>query len=151
MVFGQLLQGAKNFFGNAASSVGNFFGNAANTIKDTVKKNFDRLGSDGAFLAPGGYNYCGPGNPLQNGQPKNGTDAACRVHDYEYSAFAKNKDKLSPDDLKRMVRESDHKLIDAINRSGDNDIGSWGSKALIHGKMKLEDWGILNHNLFVNE
>lgn len=131
MVFGQIFNAAQNIFGSA-------------------KRHFNNWMS-GPKLAPGGYNYCGPGNPLENGEPKNATDAACKVHDYEYTAMAKNRDKMSKEDLHRMIRESDHKLIDAIDRSGDNDLGSFLSRNLIKAKTKLEDWGIMNPEQFVVE
>lgn len=131
MVFGQLFNSAKNFYGTVKNKVSNWM--------------------QGPKLAPGGYNYCGPGNPLENGEPKNATDAACKVHDYEYTAFAKNKDKMSKSDLHRMIRESDHKLIDAIDRSGNNDIGAFLSRNLIKAKTRLEDWGIMNPEQFVVE
>jgi len=131
MVFGSIFNSAKNVFGDLKNRVSNWM--------------------KGPKLAPGGYNYCGPGNPLENGPAKNATDSACKVHDYEYTAIAKNKDKMSKDDFHRMIRESDHKLIDAIDRSGDSDIGSFLSRNLIKAKTKLEDWGILNPDLFVVE
>jgi len=131
MVFGQLFNSAKNFFGNVGNQISNWM--------------------KGPKLAPGGYNYCGPGNPLENGRTKNATDAACKVHDYEYTAFAKNKDNISKADLHRMIRESDHKLVDSIDRSGDSDIGSKLSKFFINGKMKLEDLGFLSPETFVKE
>jgi hypothetical protein len=131
MVFGQLFNSAQNLFGSLKNKVTNWM--------------------SGATLAPGGYNYCGPGNPLENGSPKNATDSACKVHDYEYTALAKNKDKISKNDLNRMIRESDNKLIDSIDRAGDNDLGALMSKYLIMGKNKLEDWNLLNPDLFVKQ
>lgn len=35
------------------------------------------------LLIPG-YKYCGPGNPIPNGQPINSLDEACMRHDYRY-------------------------------------------------------------------
>jgi hypothetical protein len=32
-----------------------------------------------------GYNYCGPGNKLDNGEPTCATDAACKRHDQAYT------------------------------------------------------------------
>lgn len=135
MVFGQVFNTIKN-------KAGSFFGAVNHTAKNWM---------NGFHSAPGYYRYCGDGNPLENGEPINATDSACRVHDYEYSAMAKNKDKISKDDLHRMVRESDNKLVDAINRSGDSDLGSLMSKYMIKGKMKLEDWGLLSPDKFVVE
>lgn len=131
MVFGQLFNSAQNLFGSLKNKVSNWM--------------------SGPKLAPGNYRYCGPGNPLENGEPKNATDSACKVHDYEYTALAKNKDKISKNDLHRMIRESDNKLIDSIDRAGDNDLGSTLSKYFIMGKNKLEDWGIMNPEQFVVE
>lgn len=131
MVFGQIFNQAKNAFGSIKNTVSNWM--------------------SGPKLAPGGYNYCGPGNPLENGSAKNATDSACKVHDYEYTAMAKNKDKISKNDLHRMIRDSDNRLIDAIDRSGDNDIGSFLSRNFIKAKTKLEDWGLMNPEMFVVE
>ena len=33
-----------------------------------------------------GYNYCGPGNPLNSGLPVNKLDEVCMVHDYCYDS-----------------------------------------------------------------
>ena len=131
MVFGKLFDKAKNLWGNVKNTVSNWM--------------------SGKFLAPGGYNYCGPGNPLENGAPKNATDSACQVHDMEYSAIARNTKKMSQEDINRMVRDSDHKLISSIDQSGNDDIGSRMSKFFINGKMKLEDLGIMNPTQFVTE
>ena len=38
-----------------------------------------------------GYNYCGPGNPLENGPPVNELDAISQRHDYCYSKENTNK------------------------------------------------------------
>ena len=37
------------------------------------------------------YNYCGPGNPLDNGNPVTELDAICERHDYCYSKPGINK------------------------------------------------------------
>jgi len=36
-----------------------------------------------------GYNYCGPGNPLDNGPPVNELDAVCMDHDFCYDSGVK--------------------------------------------------------------
>ncbi|AIT18930.1 putative VP1 [Tusavirus 1] len=38
---------------------------------------------------PPGYNYLGPGNDLDAGEPTNKSDAAARKHDFAYSAYLK--------------------------------------------------------------
>ena len=38
-----------------------------------------------------GYKYCGPGNPLDSGQPVNELDAICEEHDYCYDDNPSNK------------------------------------------------------------
>ena len=50
-----------------------------------------------------GYNYCGPGNPLDNGKPVNELDAICERHDYCYSKPGINKndcDKVMLNEMK---------------------------------------------------
>ena len=50
-----------------------------------------------------GYNYCGPGNPLDNGKAVNELDAICERHDYCYSRANGNKndcDKITLDEMK---------------------------------------------------
>jgi len=125
-------------------------------VYDVVKDNIGSFGktvsqwTSGQFHAPGGYNYCGPGTKLDNaGNPINKVDSACMVHDYEYDALAKNKSKIIQDDFNRMIRESDQKLVDSINRTGQNDLGALMSKWGIKGKMALEDLGILKREKFV--
>jgi hypothetical protein len=58
---------------------------------------------------------------------------------------------MSQEDIKRMVRDSDHKLISSIDQSGNDDIGSRLSKFFINGKMKLEDLGFMSPTQFVTE
>ncbi len=131
-------------------------GNVYNTVKDKVGEILPTLGktvsqwASGQYHAPGGYNWCGPGTKINEaGQPINAVDSACMAHDLEYDALAKNRNKISQDDFNRMIRESDEKLIDSINRSGQTDIGAHLSKWGIKGKMILEDLGILNRDKFI--
>ena len=127
-------------------------GNVYNAVKDnvgTLSKTVSQW-SSGQYHAPGGYNYCGPGTKLdQAGHPINTVDSACMAHDYEYDALAKNKHKISQDDFNRMIRESDQKLVDHIDRSGQNDLGALMSKWGIKGKMALEDLGLLKREKYV--
>lgn len=131
-------------------------GNVYNTVKEkvgevlpTVSKTVSQWAS-GQYHAPGGYNYCGPGTKLDSaGKPINKADSACMAHDYEYDALAKNKHKISQEDFNRMIRESDQKLVDNIERSGQSDLGAHLSKWGIKGKMILEDMGIINRDSFI--
>jgi hypothetical protein len=132
-------------------------GNVYNTIKNNVGEILPAMTktikqwTEGQYHAPGGYNYCGPGTKLDSaGNPINKVDSACMAHDYEYEALAKNKDKISQDDFNRMIRESDQKLVDSIERSGQTDLGSQMSKWGIKGKNILEDLGILRRDQFVS-
>jgi hypothetical protein len=105
----------------------------------------------GAFTAPGGYRYCGPGNSLDAGDPINASDSACRQHDMDYDSFKKQKDKgrLSDKELRDLVRESDDRLISNLQRTTDRNVGSYLSEWGIRGKKTLEDWGLLSPEQFV--
>lgn len=48
-------------------------------------------------MNPPGYNYLGPGNPLDNGDPTNDLDAIARDHDYSYANAKDNVDILESD------------------------------------------------------
>lgn len=105
--------------------------------------------SNGFYSAPGNYRYCGPGNSLDNGEPTNASDAACRQHDIDYGNFAKYKEKLGPTELKDLVRESDQRLISNLQDAPNRDIGSYASEYGIKFKNLLEDFGVLDPMKFV--
>tara|TARA_R110002126_G_scaffold103952_1_gene237185 strand:+ start:5612 stop:6028 length:417 start_codon:yes stop_codon:yes gene_type:complete len=119
-------------------------------IYDTAKQTITNF-SQGKFLAPGGYKYCGPGNALDEGEPKNASDSYCRQHDIDYSNFAKLKDqgKLGGSELKALVRESDDRLISSLQKEKERDLGSYLSEMGIRAKKFAEDWGILSPEQFV--
>lgn len=121
----------------------------ASSIYDTAKETASNWLS-GKYLAPG-YSYCGPGNSLDAGEPRNASDALCRQHDIDYSNFAKQKDKLTKDELKNLVRESDDRLVSGLQSLKDRDVGSRLAEYGIRAKQKLEDWGILSPERFVVE
>ena len=121
----------------------------ASSIYDTAKETASNWLS-GKYLAPG-YSYCGPGNALDAGEPRNASDALCRQHDIDYSNFAKQKDKLTKDELKNLVRESDDRLISGLQSLKDRDVGSRLAEYGIRAKQKLEDWGLLSPERFVTE
>ena len=107
--------------------------------------------SSGFYSAPGMYNYCGPGNRLDNGEPTNASDAACRQHDIDYGNFARERDRgnLSHSEVKDLVRESDQRLIANLRQHDDRDLGSYASEYGIRAKNLLEDFGLLDPLKFV--
>jgi hypothetical protein len=119
------------------------------SVYDTVKETASNWLS-GKYLAPG-MSYCGPGNPLNNGEPRNPSDALCRQHDMDYSNFAKQKDKLTKEELKNLIRESDDRLVSGLQSLKDREAGSYMAEYGIRAKKKLEDWGILSPDKFVVE
>lgn len=123
--------------------------NKATNIYDTVKETASNWLS-GKYLAPG-YSYCGPGNDLEAGEPRNPSDALCRQHDIDYSNFAKQKDKLTKDELKNLVRESDDRLVSGLQSLKDRDLGSRMAEYGIRAKKVLEDWGVISPDKFVVE
>ena len=77
-----------------------------------------------------GYNYCGPGNPLENGPPVNELDAICQRHDYCYSKENTNKNGC------------DKTMLNEMKNSKSSTIGEKISKYLIvkpiiYSKYKL--------------
>jgi len=120
------------------------------SIYDSVKETASNWLS-GKYLAPGGYRYCGPGNALNAGEPINASDALCRQHDIDYSNFAKVKDKTPKEELNKLIRESDNRLVEGLQSLQDRDLGSRLAEYGIRAKKKLEDWGILSPDRFVVE
>jgi len=120
-------------------------------IKNTVDSAKQTLSnwSKGVFTAPGGYKYCGPGNSLNAGEPKNASDSLCRQHDIDYSNFAKAK--VKGKELADLVRESDNRLITGLQKTPDRDVGSYLSEYGIRAKNALENWGIIKPDMFVTE
>jgi hypothetical protein len=137
-----LWEGAKNTVGTVYDAVKNTVGNVAQTASNWAK---------GKFTAPGGYKYCGPGNDLDEGDPINASDSACRQHDMDYDRFRKAKDagKISDKELRNLVRESDDRLIGNLRQDPKRDIGSYLSELGIRAKKKAEDWGVLSPEKFV--
>jgi hypothetical protein len=133
------------WFGDIFDSVKKSVTNVYDTVKETASNWLS-----GKYLAPG-YNYCGPGNPLDNGEPKNASDSLCRQHDQDYSNFAKQKDKLTKDELKNLIRESDDRLVAGLQAQTDRDLGSRLAEYGIRAKKTLEDWGLISPDKFVVE
>lgn len=121
----------------------------ATSIYDTAKETASNWLS-GKYLAPG-YSYCGPGNALNAGEPRNASDALCRQHDIDYSNFAKVKERTPKEEMNQLIRDSDNRLITGLQSLKDRDIGSHLAEYGIRAKKKLEDWGILSPDRFVVE
>jgi hypothetical protein len=138
-----------DLWSKASSSVSNIYNSAKDTVGNIVHtvSNWTK----GKFTAPGGYRYCGPGNDLNEGQPINASDSACRNHDFEYSHFRKAKDagKINDKELRDLVRESDDRLISNLRQAQNRDIGSYLSELGIRAKQKAEDWGLISPERFV--
>ena len=123
---------------------------------DTVSSTVSNW-SQGKFLAPGKYKFCGPGNPLDDEYvrkhlPGAGpSDSACYQHDKDYENFRKLKDKgqISDKELKSLVRESDDRLISNLKKDPSRDFGSYLSEMGIRGKKFAEDLGLLSPEKFV--
>lgn len=140
-MFGAIKRGLGNLW-NSAKSIG--LGGLIHTAKNW---------SQGFYSAPGTYRYCGPGNPIDNGEPVNASDAGCRQHDIDYGNFARerNKGNLSDQETKTLVRESDQRLISHLQSAPDRDFGSYASEYGIRFKTLLEDVGLLDPLKFVTE
>ena len=64
-----------------------------------------------------GYNYCGPGNPLDNGPPTNELDEICREHDIAYTYGNKE--------------EADAKMLERLSKHTGKTIGEKAAKSLV--------------------
>lgn len=139
--------------------IGDLWDKASSTVSnvyDTVKKAVGTVGemaknwSQGKFTAPG-MKYCGPGNDLDEGDPVDASDSACRQHDIDYDRFRKAKDagKIGDAELRQLVRESDDRLISNLRADPSRGIGSYLSELGIRAKKKAEDLGLLSPEKFV--
>jgi hypothetical protein len=138
-----------DLYNKASQTLGNVFDTVKKTVGNVVQtaSNWTK----GKFTAPGGYRYCGPGNDLDEGEPINASDSACRQHDIDYDRFRKMKDagKIGDKELRDLVRESDDRLISNLRQDSNRDLGSYLSELGIRAKKKAEDWGILSPEKFV--
>jgi hypothetical protein len=98
------------------------------------------------------YSYCGPGNPLDNGKPINGTDDICREHDYAYDKYLNDPNKkdigIRNADLRMINKLDDHYNNNYNNITWGEVIGNRVARAGIKTKMLLEDYmyGAPSHN-----
>jgi len=88
-------------------------------------------------------NYMGPGTDLKYREehpplnvPINNVDAICKVHDYDYYAAERNKEKELD-----MKHEADRKMLDSLEKVNPNGIVErimkWIAQKLISIKLKL--------------
>lgn len=136
-----------DIYSKVSSTVGNVY--------DTIKKTAENW-SKGWYLAPNKA-FCGPSNPLdQNYVNKHlpgadASDRSCYQHDKDYENFRKLKDqgKISDQELKSLVRESDDRLISNLKADPARDLGSYLSEMGIRAKKFAEDLGLLSPERFV--
>jgi hypothetical protein len=133
------------------SDIYNKVRSGVSSVYEGVKKTVGDF-SKGFYSAPGGYKYCGPGNPLdeeymRNNPPINAADARCRQHDIDYENFKKTG--VKGKELADLVRDSDNRLVEGLQSQKDRDFGSYLSEYGIRAKKQLEDWGILKPDQFV--
>jgi len=68
-----------------------------------------KVAPKGGLLVPG-YRYCGPGNPLDNGEPVNELDRICMEHDYAYDNATQSgkheADRIMLEKLKKTYRKN---------------------------------------------
>jgi hypothetical protein len=136
-----------DLYDRAKSGVQSFVGGIGKGIQ-AVKKTYDNW-SKGFYSAPGNYNYCGPNNPLENGEPTNRTDSICKNHDYAYEAI-KNAG-VKGEVLARQVRDADERMVNDLQAlpKDERDVGSYLSEYGIRAKKQLENWGLLRPDQFV--
>lgn len=140
MVFGAIKKRVKGAFKDLSTAVTN-----------KVKELKDR----GTTLLTGG-NYCGPFNSLDpdylaKNPPVNNIDKGCMFHDLDYQRIGQNRKagKISDDEARKLVRESDERLLNNIDRYKNEDSKmSYLSMLGIKAKNKLEDLGLLDPNAF---
>jgi len=121
-------------------------------IKDTLVNVYNRLKRNPLGL--GIAEYCAPFTDLtEDRAPTSKTDAICKTHDYDYNAIGqKKKEGASQDELARLTREADNKMLEALktvkeDKYKDKLIHFFANSG-ISLKTKLEDMGLLNPTRF---
>jgi len=131
-------------------------GNLWNKAKSFLSNTWNEIKNRGSTLLTGSH-YIGPYNALSDEYirthpPKDLVDAGALHHDLDYSRIAKQRDagKISADETKRLIRESDERFLS--NTAKNINQNRWGGTLGylgIKGKNILEDLGVLDHNKFV--
>lgn len=105
------------------------------------------------------HNYCGPGTYLklrmQRGdQPVDYPDSLAYAHDVDYQNISDGilQGKYNDDDIKRLVRESDQRLIEGLGKDKNMSsmLRSFIVQKIMQSKTKLEDIKLMNAKSFVN-
>jgi hypothetical protein len=130
--------------------------NLWNKAKSFLSNTWNVIKNRGSTLLTGSH-YIGPFNALSDEYirthpPKDLVDAGALHHDLDYSRIAKARDagKISADETKRLIRESDERFLS--NTAKNIDQNRWGGTLGylgIKGKNILEDLGVLDPNKFV--
>lgn len=123
--------------------------------KDTLLNVYNK----GRSWLTGGSKYIGPFNPLsreyiEQNAPIDRVDAGALAHDLDYSRIAKQRDegKVSQDEAKKLIRESDERFLENTKKyASENPWGSTLGYLGIKGKNLAEDYLGLNPNLFVTQ
>lgn len=104
------------------------------------------------------HNFLGPGTMLRlrlmrGDEPVDFPDACALEHDKEYQEIHDGivAGKYSEADVKRLVRESDKKLMDCLkgDKNASSLMRSFITRKIIASKTKLEDLKIMNASKFV--
>lgn len=133
-------------------------GNVYNSVKDTVSNVYNTIKDRGATLLTGTH-YVGPFNRLDpeyliSHPPTDNVDRSALAHDFDYSRIATARDsgKISANEARNMIRESDNRFIANTQKHyNENPWAATLGRLGIQAKNKLEDWGILNPNKFVSQ
>ncbi len=135
----------KDFAGSVYGGAKNIVGALASTASKWMEGEYHAPD----FVGGGAYQYCGAGTKLRGQAPINAVDSACRTHDYDYERLAQQRGSMPEGQFNRLIRESDQRLVNSIEQSGQSDLGALMSKWGIKAKMGLEDLGVLNPSRFV--
>jgi len=137
-----------------AEKAGNIYGK----VKEKVSDIYNTVKDRGMTLLTGTH-YVGAFNRLDpeyliSHPPTDNVDKAALAHDFDYSRIATARDtgKISGQEAKQMIRESDKRFIANTNKFyNENPWAATLGRLGIQAKNKLEDWGILNPNTFVTQ
>ena len=130
--------------------------NLWNSIKNKVSDVWKSIKDRGSSLLTG-TKYVGPFNALtpeylKNNPPVDKVDEGALFHDLDYSRIAKARDagKVSRDEAKKLIRESDERFLhNTLKHSSENPWASTLGFLGIKGKNLAEDYLGLDPHKFV--
>lgn len=135
-----------------------FFSDLYDKAKKTIGNVVDQIKDRGtAFFT--GSNYIGPFNRLDDEYlrthpPTDEADKHALTHDLDYSRIARERDKgnVSRDEANRLIRESDQRFLNGMNKNfWSNPWGATLGHLGISLKNALEDKYGIDRNLFVRQ